>query len=112
MDIKYFDKNVLDGFSKSLSILVWAHNTVKYSLLDLFVKLPYVQKIVNVGREQMELYRDHLATLKSTYIYNIFPIKEREYYAAEDRDNHNVVYMGSIVRAKGFHVLASAWKKC
>ena len=61
----------------------------------------------------MELYRDHIATCKSTYIYNVFPFKNKEYYASKinNSDNHNVVYMGNITKEKGFHVLAKAWKK-
>lgn len=112
VDIKYFDKEVLDKFGDSLSIVIWAHNNVPYDTLDLLWKLPYIKKIVNCGREELELYRDHIATLKSTYIYNIFPFKDKSFYQARMKptDNHNVVYMGSIVWAKGFHVLAKAWK--
>lgn len=113
IDIKHFDKTVCDEFSGKINVAIWAHNNVSYSQLKMFWHLDYVKKIVNCGREELELYRDHIATLKSTYIYNIFPFKDKEYYSSKikDVDNHNVVYMGSIVKVKGFHVLAKAWKK-
>lgn len=112
VDIKHFSSCVLGNYKDRLKIIIWAHNNVSYKLLNLFYKLSYIKKIVNCGREEMELYRDHMASLKSTYIYNIFPIKHKSYYLSrlQNRDNHNVVYMGSIVKAKGFHVLAKAWK--
>lgn len=112
VDIKYVDIKIFQKY-KTLSYIIWAHNNIKYSQLSLFAKLPYIKKIVNCGREEMELYRDHIATCKSTYIYNVFPFKNKEYYASKinNSDNHNVVYMGNITKEKGFHVLAKAWKK-
>lgn len=113
VDIKHFSFDVLDNYKEFLKIIIWAHNNISYKLLDLFYDLSYIKKIVNCGREEMELYRDHLASYKSIFIYNIFPIKEKSYYQAriQNRNNHNVVYMGSIVKAKGFHVLARTWKR-
>lgn len=113
IDIKHFDKTVCDKFFDKIKVAIWAHNNVSYSQLNLFWSLNYIKKIVNCGREEMELYRDHIVSLKSTYIYNIFPFKEKSYYASQIKmgENHNVVYMGSIVKTKGFHVLARAWKK-
>lgn len=112
IDIKYFSLEVLERYRHGLSVVIWAHNNVPYCLLDLFWKLPYIKKIVNCGREELELYRDHIATLKSIYIYNIFPFEEKIRYQSQINfeDNHNVVYMGSLIRAKGFHVLAKAWR--
>jgi len=113
VDIKSFDKSVLDRYGDNLSVMLWAHNNVSYPLLKLFHKLNYIKKIINCGREELDLYRDNLATLKSTYVYNIFPVKNKEYYLSKinNSESHNVVYMGSIIPAKGFHVLARAWKK-
>lgn len=112
VDIKYFNKQVLDRYGNYLSVIIWAHNNVSYDTLDLFWELSYVKKIVNCGREELELYRDHIATLKSTYIYNIFPFKDKSFYVDKilQDENHNVVYMGSIIPVKSFHVLAKVWK--
>lgn len=113
LDIKSFDCNILDGHADSLNVYIWAHNYASYKVLNLYDKLPYIKKIINVGREQMDLYRDHMAILKSTYIYNVTPIYEKAFYESKikNRYNNNVVYMGSLVPVKGFHVLAKAWKQ-
>lgn len=112
IDIKYVDIKILQKY-KTLSFVIWAHNNATYSQLSLFTKLPYIKKIVNCGREELELYRDHIATRKSTYVYNIFPFKNKYFYESKIKrdNNHNVVYMGSLTKEKGFHVLAKAWKK-
>lgn len=112
VDIKYIDLKLFEKYHH-LSFVIWAHNNVGYSLLKKISKLSNIKRIVNCGREQMELYRDHIASLKSTYIYNIFPFKTKEYYQSkiDFTDNHNVVYMGSMVKTKGFHILAKAWKQ-
>lgn len=113
IDLKSFNKSILDKYNGKISVVIWAHNTISYHLLNVFYNLPYIKKIINVGREQMELYRDQLATLKSTYIYNTIPIKSKDFYKSKTikSNNHNVVYMGSIIPVKGFHILAKAWKK-
>lgn len=100
-------------FKGKLNFILWVHNNLSYKELNKHYKNPCIERIVNCGREQLELYRDNLATLKSTYIYNIFPFREIDYYREliDTNDNHNVVYMGSLVWSKGFHVLAKCWKE-
>lgn len=107
-----FDRSILEPYKKNISFILWAHNNIPYPKLSLLSRLDYVKRIVCCGHEMMDLYRDHIATLKSTYIYNIFPTKNREWYLNEisPKNNHNVVYMGCLAPQKGFHVLARAWK--
>ena len=61
-----------------------------------------------------DLYRDHRIFRKATYIYNCVPVGDsREYvhsYPYESRSNA-IVYVGSLVPFKGFHILAEAWPK-
>lgn len=107
-----FDKAIFDIYSKQISLILWAHNVIPYSKLSLIDKLPYVKRIVCCGREMLELFRDHSVSRKSTYVYNIFPIHEKEWYEGkiDFSDNHNVAYMGMLHQGKGFHVLARSWK--
>ncbi len=107
-----FNRHILEPYGKNISFILWAHNTISYQKLSLLSKLNYVKRIVCCGREMMDLYRDHVATLKSTYIYNIFPAKDKEWYLNKisHKKNHNVVYMGCLSPQKGFHVLARSWK--
>lgn len=108
-----FDDRIFGKYAGKLSLILWAHNTMPYSMLTQVSKLPYVKRIVCCGREMLELFRDHPASLKSTYAYNVFPIREAAWYREkiDFSDNHNVVYMGMLSQGKGFHVLAKAWKK-
>lgn len=97
-----------------LKIVVWAHNVIPNHILSRMEKLGGVSAIVNVGQEQLDLYRDHNMFYKSTFIYNSLPIKSQEYYKAhsipfQDR-GHEVTYLGSLIPVKGFHVLAKIWK--
>lgn len=112
VDIKYFDKKVMDQYNQ-LDYIIWAHNIMSIKQLTLLCELDYIKHIICVGREMMELFRDHPVSWKTNYIYNIFPVIEKNYYeeVMQNRDSHNVVYMGCLIEEKGFHVLAKAWKK-
>ena len=92
VDVKYFDKDVMDRHQQ-LKYVIWAHNFMTIRQLDIFYKLDYIKQIVCVGREFMELFRDHPVSWKTSYIYNIFPIRERTYYESQfhNERNHNVV---------------------
>lgn len=107
-----FDKERLDDAVGGLSIVLWAHNDIQTMRMKEMRETAYVKRVVYCGREFMELYRDNLLSLKSSYAYNIFPIKDKQWYMERmgDKKNHNVVYMGHIGRWKCFHVLCMAWK--
>lgn len=111
VDVKCFDKKVMDQYGQ-LDYIIWAHNLIPIKQLTLFYELDYIKRIVCVGREVMELFRDHPVSWKTNYIYNIFPILDKNHYQAlmHNCDNHNVVYMGCLIKEKGFHILAEAWK--
>lgn len=109
---------ISDCLSKSnrkTKLIVWAHNFIKRSELSRLAKDKYVKKIICVSQEQLNMYRDHLAFKKSSYIYNGMPVNamnEQKYSLPKfkERDNE-VTYIGSIVPYKGFHVLAKSWYK-
>lgn len=107
-----FDEKLFDNYKDIFDIVLWDHNGMNLKRLNVVNARKYVKRIVCCGREMMDMYRDHPATLKSTYIYNMQPIQPKEWYKEriDFSDNHNVVYMGSIIPTKGFHVLARSWK--
>ncbi len=111
---QYTDRtmHVFDACASWLKLILWDHNGMSDQKLSVVYSKAYIKRVVCCGREMLELYRDHLATLKSTYIYNIFPMQTAAWYKEHIQmdDNHNVVYMGMLYRVKGFHVLAKAWK--
>lgn len=73
-----------------------------------------IVRILAVGQEQLDLYRDHRAFKKSDYIYNPITLEQIEMAAKQyspSRKSYKVTYMGSLTPAKSFDVLAKAWPK-
>lgn len=94
--------------------VAWANTFISNDMLDFFADKDNVVSIVNVGKEQLEQTKNHRIYRKSTYIYNFVPQSILEKYKGTLVPNanrkHNVVYIGSLFHAKGFHLLAKAWK--
>lgn len=107
-----YDTSLTSKYRGKVNLIIWAHCRLKIHSYRQMYHDPCVKRIVCVGREQLDLYRDELAATKTTYIYNYFPIKSKDWYLSKihQENNHNVVYMGSFMRWKGFHFLAKAWK--
>lgn len=97
---------------KDTKLIPWCHNFVKRSDLTILANCKKVARIVCVSEEQLHMYRDHKAFLKSSYVYNGMPIlKEKQELPLYSSRPNEVTYIGSIVWFKGFHLLAQAWKK-
>ena len=106
-----YDEQTMSKFltcSSKLSVILWDHNGMRNKKLDMIWKSKQVKKIVCCGREMLDMIRDNAVMEKSTYVYNIFPIKDKSYYLKRMQydDNHNVVYMGILNKVKGFHTCA------
>lgn len=95
--------------------VIHCHNFVSCRMLRAYARLSRVARLVTVGREQMDLYRDHAAFRKSDYIFNPIDMPSLTTSAMGDvpfaQRNHRVAYMGALIAPKGFYVLAKAWKK-
>lgn len=97
-----------------LHIIIWCHVFVCYWELDYYAKNKSVSKVVFVGREMQDLYRDHRIFKKSTFIYNCVSLEGCRELVNEnpyDKRRNIVTYVGSIVPFKGLHLLAKAWPK-
>jgi glycosyltransferase involved in cell wall biosynthesis len=92
-----------------LSGIAWAHNIPSSECLRALTESDAVKRFVAVGREQLDELRDHPVFNKSTYIYNGFDASTFE-PSSVFTNGKRVVYIGALVPAKGFHVLARAWK--
>ncbi len=98
----------------SLRFIVWCHIFGCHWEWDYYSHNPFVHRVVFVGREMMDLYRDHPIFAKSTYIYNCVNTsgcRQRVCQNPFNRRANIVTYMGSLVPFKGFHLLAEAWSK-
>lgn len=98
-----------------LKLMPWCHNFARFIDLDFLADNENVQQIISVGREQKDIYRDHRAFEKTSYIYNCvntdcvskYKVKS---YPFNSRENI-VTYIGSLTPMKSFHCLAKAWPR-
>lgn len=115
VDYKRMQDELLIKYKDKIKFVIWCHNFVTDKQLYFYNKMPNVLRIINVGREQLDLYRDHPAFSKSEYIYNgisMFTIdKYKNMLPPFFERGNNVIYIGSLEECKGFHHLAKAWKK-
>lgn len=117
--VKYEEKdffpNIFSIITNNIKIYLWAHNIIPDHILTIIAKTHSIRKIINVGKEQLDLYRDHPAFKKSTYIFNSINIKSKEFYKQHSipfkQRKNEITYLGSLVPIKGFHLLAKAWPK-
>ena len=111
-DAELISTGAIDKVCTDIKLIVWDHVFVCYWELDYYASNPKIYKIVNVGREQADLYRDHKAFDKSLYIYNCINLSGARHlvdlHPWNERKNI-VTYVGSLVPYKGFHLLAQAW---
>lgn len=110
-DPRWINGGDFDNLPQGVGLILWCHNFLSSRQLDFYDKIPSVKSVICVGREQVDLYRDHHLFSKMDYIYNGFPLslgKKDEIIPAPQRENI-VTYIGSIVPFKGFHILAKAW---
>jgi glycosyltransferase involved in cell wall biosynthesis len=79
--------------------------------LNRMVDCPQIKCHVCVGQEELDLYRDHRIFKKSIRVFHPFNIEN--YVPKNDilKQGNTVVYLGSLIPAKGFHVLARAWSR-
>jgi len=89
--------------------IAWFHNT-PVLLLGLLTKHEYIKRCICVSREQFERLRDHAVISKLSMIYNALDSSNLPDLSSV-RKTKSVVFLGSLVFAKGFHILARLWKK-
>lgn len=89
--------------------IAWAHCYLNYFEIRRIQKSSFVKRVIFVGRQQYYAYIADDIIEKSDYIYNIYESGNFP-YDTEGRKEHQAVYLGSLYRYKGFHILAKAWK--
>ncbi len=99
-----------ERLSKSkLKAVAWAHIYLEYPEQRSIIHCPNVKRVVCVGKEEYDAYIDSDIIKKSTYIYNMVPMRTKT--EIRELDTPTVTYVGSLVPAKGFHKLARNWPK-
>lgn len=110
----WLQQNVLDNPDITIKMIVWAHNFIFWRELSYYAKNKHVARVICVGKEQLDLYRDHRLFQKSDYIFNTIyfpPLKELLSLGVNNiaEREKNVVYVGSLIPTKRFHLLAKIW---
>jgi len=108
-DSQLINNCVIPTFLKNTKLIVWCHNFATWEELDFYGANPSVWKVISVGKEQHDLYLDHVVMKKSDYIYNSVNTDSTKDYTPNKERGHVVTYMGCVWPRKGFHWLAAAW---
>ena len=94
--------------NSSVKLIPWCHVFLYEYELDNYNTNPCIYKVVYVGKEQMDLYRDHALYKKSTYIFNCINTKKTAQQEKTIKQNI-ITYMGAIMPYKGLHWLTDIW---
>lgn len=96
----------------SLRLIPWLHTPCKAEILHEICSHPNFGRLICVGNEQRDLYRDDWTFAYTDYIFNCVPQQnlpsQNNIIPYEDRKNI-VTYIGSLTPRKTFHVLAEIW---
>ncbi len=92
-----------------IKAIAWMHNTPIF-LLNHLNKNNCITRCICVGREQYETLRDHPIINKLSMIFNAVDSINLP-NDGKVKKTETVVYLGSLVFAKGFHFLAKVWRK-
>ena len=91
--------------------IAWAQCLLTANEWDFLERSKSIATVVNVGREQLDFYRDHLLFYKSTVIYNCLDAPAFDHGGPALTTPGRVVYMGCLKEGKGFDLLAQVWRK-
>ncbi len=97
--------------SLQIPTIAWAHITPTSQHLREMARTRYIKAIVCVELEQHDLAQDTAIWSKLTCIVNGFDLEGFRLANRPKKDPDLVVYIGALVRQKGFHVLAKAWPR-
>ena len=89
--------------------IAWSHNFLNYQEIQSLYRSALVTQVVSVSREQYELLRGEDFFEKCTYIYNMIDFVPDNALPLSNKSN-DVCILGSLIKAKGFHLLAKRWK--
>ena len=111
---EYFQNKYIEATSYT-KIIIWCHNFISKKKLSYYNSLTSIPRIVCVGNEQLDFYRDHPAFYKSCVIYNGLTSTEIQKAISNalpyNKRENIITYIGSLTKPKGFYLLAKQWKK-
>lgn len=93
-----------------LKSIAWSHNFLSYDEIRRIENCKFVKKVVSVSKEQYELLAGETIFDRCTYIFNMFDFVEESFSRDEALKENIVCCVGTLIKAKGFHILAKEWK--
>lgn len=102
--------------SKTIRAIAWVHVFLPRSYKDILYESPCIYKVVCLSKEHYQQISDHPIIKKLTFIYygfdvnGYYPSPIYEISPQSDPMNFRVCFLGGLIPAKGFHLLASIWK--
>lgn len=99
----------MDNFT--MPVVAWVHNTLPQKMLDALADRKNLKRYITVSQEQLDILRQHQIINKTSVIFNGFDINTVLAKPFIEKDINMVVYTGSLIPAKGFGLLARAWKQ-
>lgn len=112
VDLLVFKTEKNDEWYKNLSnfninSIAWSHTFMNYPERKNISKCNQVKRMICVGKEHYDSYLDEDIINKTDYIYNMVAKTDS---MTRRMFGNEVTYIGSIIPAKSFHVLASVWR--
>ena len=87
----------------------WAHTPISSIYMKKMAQSSFFKALVCVEHEQYDLIQDSTLWKKLTYIPNGFDVDNFCLSPPPEKNFNLVVYVGSLVHTKGFHLLARVW---
>lgn len=108
----HWDNYPFQNIPKTLKLIPWLHTPCRADRLHEICRHHNFGKLICVGQEQRDLYRDDWTFGHTDYIYNCVPQQNiplvNNIIPYAERKNI-VTYIGSLTPRKTFHVLAEIW---
>ncbi len=95
----------------SISIILWAHNTLTAKRQRIAANCASVKWIVCVSKSQYINMKDTPCFKKCVYINNFLPNRFFAKAEISDYSEEKIVYVGSLMPQKGVHNLIKIWRK-
>jgi len=108
---EFYKKKIFELINKveNTKFIAWINNTPIEDICDSIAIEENIVRLVCAGRAQQDRLRDHPVFYKSQTIYNGFDAKPYNPKARIEKTK-SVLFIGSLTKFKGFHILAKIWK--
>lgn len=111
-----FDAKSLNWYESPLkhidiTLIPWCHNFISVDEFQIITSHRNLGRVIFVSKEQRDLFRDDSKFDVTDYIFNSVPTNTNySFLIPRSKRPLIVTYVGCIIPAKSFHILAEIWK--